>query len=426
MLTLWRRHTTACKHRAQGRDYTKCACPIWLEGRLEGRRIRESLETRDWARAVRLKAKREEELLGGRVRKPISEAVASFFEQISVETSTLKRYNRALEPLEAFLTGRGLRYIDQVTVEDLDAFRLHRDIAATTQRTEIQTLRQFFGFCLDRDWAKRNPAKKLRAPREGAANPREPYTSEEIIRILAACDTFGRSSYERLRARAMILLQRYYGLRVSDVATMRRERIGENAIFIRAMKNGAAVWLPMVEEVRRAIECLPIPQGAGPNCPYLFWTGNGSRDGHIKTVVRTLRAVFDESGVENAVSHRFRHTLATEILSSGGSLEDAANVLGDEPATIRKHYAKWSLAYRDRTINVMLAAWGTKRAHEENVLGSPIFTTDRMVLEVGVEQNTPTENTQVTDSSSPQKPQNRQKRKSWAQFGHTKGGSHHA
>ena len=34
------------------------------------------------------------------------------------------------------------------------------------------------------------------------------------IRILAATETFGNARYERLRARAMILLLRYYSLRV--------------------------------------------------------------------------------------------------------------------------------------------------------------------------------------------------------------------
>jgi integrase len=42
--------------------------------------------------------------------------------------------------------------------------------------------------------------------------------------------------------------------------------------------------------------------------------------------------------VPRAHAHRFRHTLATEILENGGSIEDAAEVLGNSPNIIRKHY----------------------------------------------------------------------------------------
>ena len=52
---------------------------------------------------------------------------------------------------------------------------------------------------------------------------------------------------------------------------------------------------------------------------------------------RFFRPVFRKSGVKDAHVHRFRHTLATEVLVSRGSIEDAANILGDSPAIIRKH-----------------------------------------------------------------------------------------
>jgi hypothetical protein len=54
MLILWRRHLQKCTHRAKGREYTKCSCPIWCDGDLNGERYRQSLKTRDWQRAIRL------------------------------------------------------------------------------------------------------------------------------------------------------------------------------------------------------------------------------------------------------------------------------------------------------------------------------------------------------------------------------------
>src|SRR5437870_1114950 len=65
-------------------------------------------------------------------------------------------------------------------------------------------LRQFFAFCIDREWTSKNPAKALKRPRLLEANDIVPFTSEEIVRIIAACDQIGRSVYERLRSRAIV------------------------------------------------------------------------------------------------------------------------------------------------------------------------------------------------------------------------------
>lgn len=51
MLTIYRRHRKNCKQRAKGRQYRHCQCPIWADGTLGEKEIRESLRLRDWPRA---------------------------------------------------------------------------------------------------------------------------------------------------------------------------------------------------------------------------------------------------------------------------------------------------------------------------------------------------------------------------------------
>ena len=81
---------------------------------------------------------------------------------------------------------------------------------------------------------------------------------------------------------------------------------------------------------------------------------------------RTLRAVFKKSGVKRAHAHKFRHTLATELLGQGATCEDVADILGNSPAIIRKHYAKWSAARQARIDSLMEAVHsGTSWAHSE-------------------------------------------------------------
>jgi site-specific recombinase XerD len=83
--------------------------------------------------------------------------------------------------------------------------RAGRRLSPTTSLKELLTLRQFFAFYLECRWIEHNPAKNIKAPRNIRPEEVVPYTSAETAKILAACDEIGRTSYERLRARAMVL-----------------------------------------------------------------------------------------------------------------------------------------------------------------------------------------------------------------------------
>ena len=245
MLSLWRRHTKNCKHRNGGRGWTKCSCPVWRDGEVNGRRVRESLDTRDWARAGRKAAVLEGEVESGRVRKTLEAAAAAYLEQRSVEPSTFKKYSRGLRFLSEHARSKGLTYLDEIGLEFLDAHRLSRKLADNSWGVELENLRTFWKFCIKRKWCEDNPAVEMDRPKDPKPAERPPFTAEEISKIIVACDTFGRAPYERLRARAMILLMRYYGLRVSDVATLKRDRIRNGReIFVHALKNGQDIWLP--------------------------------------------------------------------------------------------------------------------------------------------------------------------------------------
>ena len=58
--------------------------------------------------------------------------------------------------------------------------------------------------------------------------------------------------------------------------------------------------------------------------------------------------MFRKSGVAGSHAHRFRHTLATQLLGIGASFEEVADVLGISPAIARKHYAKWLKKRQER------------------------------------------------------------------------------
>lgn len=146
----------------------------------------------------------------------------------------------------------------------------------------------------------------------------------------------------------MILLMRYAGLRISDVVTLSRDHIKGTRLEKRAVKNHRLIRVELPAVVLGALEMLPHPKAAAQGNRRFFSKDSGVLRSDVKGAWRTLAAVFERSGVKQAHPHRFRHTLASELLGKGGTLEEVAAILGDSPATIRRYYAKWTEEYQSR------------------------------------------------------------------------------
>ena len=360
MLKPIRRHTPKCPHRSKGNDYLKCSCPLWAYGTIEGQRIRESLKTRDLQRGHRKIA----DMITGDRKKPsvaLTEAANQYLSNhADLRIESLRKYRRNLDLFLRFSKDRGVVKLDDVTPELIDAFRDSREIELITWSKELQFLRGFFGHCNARGWIVGNPAEICRSPKV-EEKAKIPYTKEEFISMLAACDSFGQGSYERLRARAMLLVLRYTAFRISDVAMLKRSSLragnDQSYLHVRTIKNGVDVPSLIPPEVVQALEALPDPRSAGLNPEYFFWSGHGSLRSLVRSVDRTLRKVFLKSGVTGAHTHRFRHSLSTELLELGASFEDVATILGSSPGIIRKHYAQWSTKRQERSDSLRQTVW---------------------------------------------------------------------
>jgi integrase len=142
------------------------------------------------------------------------------------------------------------------------------------------------------------------------ANDVVPYTQTEIVKIIVACDQVGRNSYERRRARAMVLLMRFAGLRISDVVTLSRDHIRGTRLEKRAVKNHLMIRVELPAVVLTALDLLPQPKAAAQENRRFFSKDDAVLRSQVKGAWRTLAAVFKRSGVKRAKPHRFRHTLA--------------------------------------------------------------------------------------------------------------------
>ena len=239
-----------------------------------------------------------EDRIAGKPRKTIADAVTAFQAQHEGKADETKRkYKRIAGFFLSFCAAASIQYSDQVSVEAMDRYTIWRAKAGWAWIKEVELLTQFFEFCRDREWTARNPARSLERPRMIEANNIVPYTEQEVIAIIAACDQMGRTSYERRRARAMTLLMRYAGLGISDVVTLSRDHLRSTRLEKRAIKSHRMIRVELPIAVIEALEVLPHPKGAMADNRRFFSKDTANLRSLVKGAWRTMSAVFKLAGV---------------------------------------------------------------------------------------------------------------------------------
>jgi integrase len=75
---------------------------------------------------------------------------------------------------------------------------------------------------------------------------------------------------------------------------------------------------------------------------YWFWTGIGSKETLAGNWRRTFRRLCEIAGVSGGHAHRFRDTLAVELLLEGVPMDRVSILLGHSSVKItERHYAPW-------------------------------------------------------------------------------------
>jgi len=72
-----------------------------------------------------------------------------------------------------------------------------------------------------------------------------------------------------------------------------------------------------------------------------------------------------KAGVEQAHSHKFRHTFASELLAKGATIEDVAIILDGGPRIVARHYSRWVPERQSRQDELLREVHGAKMAHTE-------------------------------------------------------------
>ena len=187
--------------------------------------------------------------------------------------------------------------LSRVTLDVLEDYHRSRRIGLVTWKVEVQMLRTFFGYCISQSGSYQSGEGTEGAAQSQAERGRALYPSRRragswrhAIRS-AEASTTGAARYEQLRARAMIMLLRHTALRVSDVATLRKDAIswdGEDQWRVFLLPKSQRSPIPPIPSLKMCsmrCHCLGTPRRIAP---YYFWNGQSPRRAVVGIAERTL------------------------------------------------------------------------------------------------------------------------------------------
>jgi integrase len=131
------------------------------------------------------------------------------------------------------------------------------------------------------------------------------------------------------------------------------------------MKRKKRVVLPIPQELFFALETERDRRQPQPDERILLNPGNRA-NGEPMTrprLYQRMLALGKRAGVLDAHRHRFRDTLAVDLLARGATPYDVAKLLGDTVDTIERHYAPFVKELRDRVRRLMENGEGLEQNH---------------------------------------------------------------
>jgi site-specific recombinase XerD len=286
------------------------------------------------------------------VRPQIVETMRRYLDQIAciLRPNSVKNTDQALRAFAGFLVESApeVSSTAQVTrrhIEDYKPWLAKRPgqrktrVTTATLAHRLGTLRMFFVRIDEWDWAEAPP----RVPMFPADLPRQDHPLPKALDDAAAAKLLRAAHNDnRLLVRVTVEVLLRTGLRVGEFTSLRSDAV----VLI-----GSAPWLHVPVGKLREDRYLPLhPQlvtliddyrsvHVSPEHRLLLPRENGrALDRH--TVTRFLNKAGAAAGLPHIHPHQLRHTLATQAINRGMSLEAIAAMLGHRSLDMTLRYAK--------------------------------------------------------------------------------------
>lgn len=233
--------------------------------------------------------------------------------------NTIKYYNDVIGTFVNHLDRR----IFEVTAFDLrlylSMYKEKRKVNNRTLENTRKVLSSFFSWLYDEEFIPHNPCRAVKQIKYDKVI-RKPFSGEQLEKLKNSCTN--------ARDMALVHFLHATGCRVSEVVAVDITDIDfQNRELVVYGKGGKerTVYLTTVA----AMYIQEYISSREDDSKALF-VGKGSKRIKKNAIETILRKLGKRAGVDNVHPHRFRRTLATELIDRGAALQDVQRILGHE------------------------------------------------------------------------------------------------
>lgn len=267
--------------------------------------------------------------------------------------STSARYETTIREFSQFLAEEDITILNDISKPLVERFKVWRAERIRGKKfargggglaLDAAILHRIFSFATESDMVLVNPVRMEGRPGENPHGGAEPFKGEELgkLREHAADDLL------------TFLVLRWTGLRGSDAVNLLWKEVDfeQKEIERVTQKRKKKVIVPLHTELLFALEAESDRRKPGPADRVLINPNTGVVMTRPRLYQRIL-ALGKRAGVANAHPHRFRDTMAVDMLRRGASPYDVAKVLGDTIDTVEKHYTPFVPELRERVREIL-------------------------------------------------------------------------
>jgi integrase len=274
------------------------------------------------------------------------------------------RYAASIREFEIFLEEQNislLKDIDKPLIESFKVWRLERinkrkhSRGGTGLVLDVAILHRVFALAIDREMVVKNPVRMEGRPGENPKTGAQPFSGNDLSKLR---EHVGQDLLT-------FLLLRWTGLRGSDAVRLTWEEVHLDRKEIERVtqKRKKRVILPIHSELMFLLEEENERRRPRPSDFVLVNPASGNPMTRPRLYQRML-SLGRRAGVLNAHPHRFRDTLAVDLLARGASPYDVAKMLGDTIETVEKHYMPFVRELRERVRLILETGVGIEKPFE--------------------------------------------------------------
>lgn len=242
----------------------------------------------------------------------------------------------------------------EITLEKIHQFRLylnrledpHRGtLKKNTQNYHLIALRSFLKFLIRRDVKTMSP-EKIELAKQGTREVSF-LDSKDLERLLQAPYNVDASPIIQTRDRSILELFFSTGMRVSELANLRRDQINVEREELTVRGKGDKLRIVFIShQARHALkEYLELRKDESPSLFIRHDRGRGSKhDDEVgsltpRSIERLVHHYAIAAGIPKKISpHTLRHSFATDLLMNGADIRSVQSLLGHSSITTTQIY----------------------------------------------------------------------------------------